>query len=148
MMTNLVILVGMDGSDGGRRALRFALAEALLRGCGVEALRTIHSAGEAELADHELWADVTSVRQEVADAPGVTRNVVAGDPVDVLVDRSASAVLLVVGSHGTSSLIHSALGSVSNAVAQLAHCPVVVVPRDVEGGRSHPAGTSDRSATP
>jgi nucleotide-binding universal stress UspA family protein len=147
-MTNVVILVGMDGSDGGRRALRFALAEAVLRGCGVEAIRAVHSPGEAELADHELWADVTSVRQEVPGSPGVTRNVVAGDPAQVLIDRSAGAVLVVVGSHGTSTLIHSALGSVSNAVAQLAHCPVVVVPRDVEGGGSHPAGTSVRSATP
>jgi nucleotide-binding universal stress UspA family protein len=147
-MTNAVILVGMDGSDGGRRALRFALAEAVLRDCAVEALRTVHAAGEAELADHELWADVTSVRQQAPGAPGVTRKVVAGDPAQVLVDRSVGAELLVVGSHGTSSLIHSALGSVSNAVAQLAHCPVVIVPRDVEGGRSHPAETSIRSATP
>ena len=30
MTTDVLILVGVDGSDGGRRALRFALAEAVL----------------------------------------------------------------------------------------------------------------------
>jgi nucleotide-binding universal stress UspA family protein len=147
MMTDVLILVGVDGSDGGRRALRFALAEAVLRGCAVEAVRTVHAEDETELADHELWTDVESVRREVPGAPAVARTVLAGDPAEVLIDRSAGATLLVVGSHGTSSMIHSALGSVSNAVAQLARCPVVVVPRSVDpGGTSRPDGTSAGSA--
>jgi nucleotide-binding universal stress UspA family protein len=127
------IVAGLDGSDGGRRALRFAVAEAALRGCSVEAVRVVRDGDDAALCEHELWADIESVRHEVADAPGVSGQVVPGDPAAVLIERSAKAALLVVGSHGTSSLIHSAMGSVSTACAQLAQCPVVVLPRAVTG---------------
>jgi hypothetical protein len=37
--------------------------------------------------------------------------------------------LLVVGSHGTTSLRHAMLGSVSEACARMANCPVVVLPQ-------------------
>jgi nucleotide-binding universal stress UspA family protein len=141
-----MILVGVDGSDGGRRALRFALAEAVLRKTSVDAVRTVRAGDDAELAEHELWTDVEAVRRQVPGAPGVTEHVLTGDPAQLLIDRSATAELLVVGSHGTSSLIHSALGSVSNACAQLAHCPVVVLPRSYGAGRSLQDGSSARSA--
>jgi nucleotide-binding universal stress UspA family protein len=142
-----MIVVGVDGSDGGRRALRFALAEAALRNCPVEAVRILRPGDDTALAEHELWTDVEAVRREVPGAPGVSEDVRTGDPAQVLIERSATAALLVVGSHGTSSLIHSALGSVSNACAQLAHCPVVVLPRSLHstGVRSQQEGTSARS---
>jgi nucleotide-binding universal stress UspA family protein len=124
-----MIVVGVDGSDGGRRALRFALAEAVLRDCPVEAVRVMRSGDDAALVEHELWADVEAARREEPEALIVTEQVVTGDPTQVLIGRSTVADLLVLGSHGTSSLIHSAMGSVSNGCAQLAHCPVVVLPR-------------------
>jgi nucleotide-binding universal stress UspA family protein len=126
-----VIVVGVDGSDGGRRALSFALREARLRHCAVEAVRIARTADDVAPSDYELWADIVAMRQQMPDAPGVTLRVFVGDPAEILIERSQTAALLVVGSHGTSSLIHSAMGSVSNACAQLAHCPVVVLPRGV-----------------
>ena len=142
------IVVGVDGSDGGRRALAFALREGRLRQCRVEAVRVARDADEVALSDYELWADIVAMRQELPDAPGVTLRVFVGDPAELLIERSETAELLVVGSHGTASLVHSAMGSVSNACAQLAHCPVVVLPRalHVTGEKSHPDGTSARSA--
>jgi nucleotide-binding universal stress UspA family protein len=53
---------------------------------------------------------------------------VDGEPVDQLLDQSAAAELLVVGRHGTSGLVHSALGGVGDTCARLATCPVVIVP--------------------
>ena len=147
-----VIVVGVDGSDGGRRALSFALREAQLRRCAVEAIRVARSDDDVALCDYELWADIVAMKQQMMhqlpDAPGVTLRVHVGDPAEILIERSETAVLLVVGSHGTNSLIHSAMGSVSNACAQLAHCPVVVLPRGllpvVDKSQEH--GTSVRSA--
>ena len=142
------IVVGVDGSDGGRRALSFALREGRLRHCAVEAVRIARTTEEVALSDYELWADLVAVRQQLPDAPGVTLRVFVGDPAEILIERSESAELLVVGSHGTGSLVHSAMGSVSNACAQLAHCPVVVLPRALHpsGERSRADGTSARSA--
>jgi nucleotide-binding universal stress UspA family protein len=143
-----MIVVGVDGSDGGRRALLFALREAQMRRCAVEAIRVARSEDDVALSDYELWADIVAVRQQLPGAPGVSLRVFVGDPAEILIERSETAVLLVVGSHGTNSLIHSAMGSVSNACAQLAHCPVVVLPRGllpvVDKSQEH--GTSVRSA--
>jgi nucleotide-binding universal stress UspA family protein len=143
-----MIVVGVDGSDGGRRALLFALREAQMRRCAVEAIRVARSEDDVALSDYELWADIVAMRQQLPGARGVSLRVFVGDPAEILIERSETAVLLIVGSHGTNSLIHSAMGSVSNACAQLAHCPVVVLPRGllpvVDKSQEH--GTSVRSA--
>jgi nucleotide-binding universal stress UspA family protein len=57
----------------------------------------------------------------------IEQRLVEGDPGDALVDASASAELVVVGSHGRSGLRAALLGSVSRHVASHAVCPVVVV---------------------
>src|SRR5262245_43352275 len=103
-----MIVVGVDGSDGGRRALSFALREARLRHCDVEAVRVARSEDDVALSDYELWADIVAMRQQVPHAPGVILRVFVGDPAEILIERSETAALLVVGSHGTGSLIHSA----------------------------------------
>ena len=48
-------------------------------------------------------------------------------PTEALVEESAEASLLVVGSRGRGSVLATLLGSVSFAVASTAQCPVVVV---------------------
>jgi nucleotide-binding universal stress UspA family protein len=71
---------------------------------------------------------------------------VDGEPVDQLLDQSAGADLLVVGRHGTSGLVHSALGGVGDACARLATCPVVIVPS--ERRTSPHTGTVQRMRVP
>jgi len=135
-----MIVVGVDGSEGSRRALRWAFAEALLRRCGVEVITAWPSRGTsghlsadeateqrrkaAELQRHAI----DGVRREVETPPATSCEVVRGDVIDVLVRASERADLLVVGSHGISSLRHAGLGSVSEACVRLAECPSVVVP--------------------
>lgn len=70
---------------------------------------------------------------EATDLGGVSvhRLPVHGSPATVLVERSASAGLVVVGSHGRGELSAFLLGSVSRSVLHRSAAPVVIV-RDAE----------------
>jgi nucleotide-binding universal stress UspA family protein len=61
-----------------------------------------------------------------------------GNPVNVLLEHSAGALMLVVGSRGHGGFAGMLLGSVSAAVAEHATCPVLVV----HGDKPVPAVTS------
>jgi nucleotide-binding universal stress UspA family protein len=133
-----VIAVGIDGSEGSGRALRWALDEARLRRCAIEAVTAWPARGsEAEPTEDQARQRVNEtarhvvdgVLRETQDPPPVSHELVHGDAVEVLVQLSGRAQLLVVGTHGVSSIRHAALGSVSEACAMQAACPVVVVPR-------------------
>lgn len=139
-----LVVVGVDGSANGREALRFALAEAALRGARLAVvhswsipsltatgigmipafglLREELSAAAAETLESEL--------ERVAEgAPRVEleRQVVQGDAAGALVERSAGADLLVVGTRGHGTVASTVLGSVSRACLHHAACPVAVV---------------------
>lgn len=65
------------------------------------------------------------LRQISLDVP-VRTAVVSGHPAEVLVNRSKTAALLVVGSRGHSRLDPLMLGSVSAHCAGAARCPTLV----------------------
>ena len=128
---NGTILVGSDGSAGSRRALEWAAEEALLRDAEVQVVIVVdpdQSSVTSQARADEAQRMVEEAASGLARRPSITTRVESGPPVDVLTMLSEQADLLVLGSHGTSSLIHSALGSVSDACARLAACPVVVLP--------------------
>ncbi|MGH3127102.1 MAG: universal stress protein [Gaiellaceae bacterium] len=143
------IVVGVDGSDASREALRWAAEEARLRSAPLVALyvwsfippQPIGDPGllavpagdfpgqlEAE-RDSASGALEAAVADAFAAAPGieVEQKLVEGDPGDALVTESESAQLVVVGSHGRSGLQAALLGSVSRHVTTHAARPVVVV---------------------
>jgi nucleotide-binding universal stress UspA family protein len=125
------IVVGSDGSAGARRALHWALAEADLRGAAVQVVITVDPQGSSvtTIADGERLARETEEAATLHDSDAeVSVGVHEGRPVDVLMSIAAGAQLLVVGSHGTSSIKHNALGSVSDVLARTAPCPVVILP--------------------
>jgi nucleotide-binding universal stress UspA family protein len=104
------ILVGLDGSSGADAA--FGVAAALRDRFGASVRTVVASGGK--------HVDVQAIRDRYAEA-----DVVDGKPVDVLVDGSGDADLLVVGSRGLHGM--KALGSVSERVAHRASCSVLVV---------------------
>lgn len=133
------IVVGVDGSDGGRRALGWAIHEAQARRGTVQAITawrwdTVGSGpGEAatvaqaqaraeRILDEEVGALSTSAGVAIA------AEAVEGRAAPVLTAAARDADLLVLGSHGHSEVYHTVLGSVAEECVRHASCPVVVVP--------------------
>ncbi|BEL05957.1 universal stress protein [Actinoplanes sichuanensis] len=141
MTAKHLIVVGVDGSEGGRRALEWALHEADARGSAVQAVTawswdgmeygpaTATTPAEAEeratrLLDDEIRALVARHGSHIP----VAAAVVEGSPADALADASRTGDLLVLGSHGHGRTRHTVLGSVSQSCIDKAGCPVVVIP--------------------
>ena len=123
------IVVGVDGSEHSKVALRWALREAVLRGAELDVLH-VSSPSEPpseQLADaRQLEAVVHEVVGEDVSVP-VHHHLVDGPPAQALLEAAKRADLLVVGSHGHRAYGGLRLGSVSQQVADHAPCPVVVV---------------------
>jgi nucleotide-binding universal stress UspA family protein len=121
-----MIVVGVDGSEGSRAALRFALEEARLRGAGLHVVHAErHYAGEQ---DRVAWLEDV-VREVVGESPGVEirRSIADGGAASVLVEAATEAEMLVVGSRGHGGFAGLLLGSVGQQVAHHAACPVAIV---------------------
>jgi nucleotide-binding universal stress UspA family protein len=138
------IVVGVDGSDVSTEALGFAFEEASMRGVGLTALHAWQSAyfdapgrgapvlgsvvaEEFQASEMRVLAESISLWTEKLPSVSLAQRVVHGDPVTTLVEASAGAELLVVGSRGRDGFRSLLLGSVSHAVLHHAHCPVTVV---------------------
>jgi nucleotide-binding universal stress UspA family protein len=138
MSSSYVIVVGVDGSEGGRRALRWAAREATARGATVEAVAAwrwdLPSGGVEVDGDPDEDPKRRAARMlaaQVADLPAgvsVTAQVLEGRPAEVLGTAARAADLLVLGSHGHSRAWHTVLGSVAEECVRTATCPVVVIP--------------------
>jgi nucleotide-binding universal stress UspA family protein len=138
------IVVGIDGSQGARRALEWAVAEAKLRDAhlvvihawlepAAVAVGSVITAGgvEPEIFEDTAWRIMTDVLAEVDTAglpQGMESHVIAGGPARALLDAAKDADLIVVGSRGLGGFSGLLLGSVSQQVAHHATCPVVIIP--------------------
>lgn len=136
------IVVGIDDSQGSRSAVAWALREAELRGATITAVHTWtmpwsegfntewavdKAAFEAE-ARSMMTGIIDQARSDAGGEVAVDLIVVDGvSAVAALIETSAGADLLVVGSRGRSALTGFALGSVSAACAHRSECPVVIV---------------------
>ncbi|GAB1691678.1 universal stress protein [Krasilnikovia sp. M28-CT-15] len=145
MTDNYLIVVGVDGSVGSRRALEWAAREAATRGGAVQAVTAWSWDGieygpmtatspdeEAQRAAELLDREVKALAVQRGTAQPVAAEVIEGRPADVLSAAAASADLLVLGSHGHSRVRHTVLGSVSEECIRKARCPVVVIPVPAE----------------
>jgi nucleotide-binding universal stress UspA family protein len=132
------IVVGVDGSPAGRRALQWAVREADRRGREVRAVigwrwdivdftNTI-SSDAADDADRTINREVQSLAADERARVSISTQVVEGRPADVLTKAANHADLLVIGSHGHSHRLHEVLGSVAEECIRNAPCPVVVLP--------------------
>ena len=143
------IVVGIDGSEGSRAALVWALGEAARRGVdlvAVSAFPVDFYWSDAYLLDPsriDAVRDDTEARAramvdearrdprlgDASGSPGlpVRTIVVGGAPAEHLVQAAEDADLLVVGSRGRSGVRSTLLGSVALHCVTHARCPVVVV---------------------
>src|SRR3974390_3169924 len=130
------IVVGVDGFESSKAALRWAIRQAKLTGAVVEAVTAWHvpvGTGWVPAADTpDYQEDAFSVLAEAmtemcAVDPGVQGcpRGVEGRAGPVLVDAADGADLLVVGSRGHRGLAEALLGSVGQYCANNASCPVV-----------------------
>lgn len=137
-----VVVVGIDGSAGATAALRWAAAEARLRGgrllivhawtpvytdvlLGGGFSRSRVDGSHAHQAAKELLAQATAGLD--ADGVEIERRAVEGGAPEVLVAAADEGDLLVVGSRGHGGFAGLLLGSVSQQCAHHARCPVVIV---------------------
>jgi nucleotide-binding universal stress UspA family protein len=137
------LVVGVDGSESSRRALEWALEESRLRKLELTAIGVVQihlvalSVPGYPYADEryidDLLADTQKLVANQVDQVGpgpevkVTSRAVLGSPAEVLVDASAQAEMLVVGSRGRGGFSGLLLGSVSQQCVSHARCPVVVM---------------------
>ena len=136
--------MGVDSSDGARRALEWAVAEARLRGAAVEAVHVWQlpyflstPLGDLPIERGDLEDTAQAELDGVVDAIDATglaepiiRTVAVGNPAGVLLETARDADLLVVGARGHGGFAGLLLGSVSQQVVHHAPCPVVIVPHD------------------
>jgi len=137
-----LIVAGVDGSEESKRALRWALAEARLRGARLRAVYAwtypfTAGPGYMQPLDPDLQGSLQKEAEHMLDEAlaevgtegvEVERAAVEGPPAAMLVEAAEGADLLVVGSRGRGGFSGLLLGSVSQQCAHHAPCPVVIVP--------------------
>ena len=137
-----LIVVGIDGSEHSKKALRWALDEARLRsaslrvvyawtmpvffGYGVAQAATLDPQSLRAAAKENLDTALDAVAGGV-EGVSIERKAVEGLAAQVLVDEAKDADLLVVGSRGHGGFTGLLLGSVSQQCAHHAPCAVVIV---------------------
>ena len=142
MSTWSTVLVGVDGSPPSHKALAWAAAEAADHRADLVVVNVWEhtippptgsvSVSERYVPDpsqrtaEDLLREIKEVLGE--DPPVLVQpRVKQGSPAKVLIEASADADLLVVGTRGHGGFRGLVLGSVSHHVAAYAHCPVTVV---------------------
>jgi nucleotide-binding universal stress UspA family protein len=150
------IVVGVDGSEPSKQALRWACFLADAVGGTVEAVIAWHpftvwgSVGTGWVAmpadwnpEQEAAKALTATLDQVFGAhrpKGLELTVREGNAAKVLLELSKDARMLVVGSRGHGGFAGLLLGSVSGACAEHATCPVLVL----HGTTPLPPRTDDR----
>jgi len=130
------VLVGIDGSPASELATAIAFDEASRRGVELIALHAWSDVEVFELPGLDWSAVKSDAERSLAERlagwqeryPDVTvhRLVVCDRPARQLIEKSESAQLVVVGSHGRGGLSGMLLGSVSNAIVHSVRMPVIV----------------------
>ena len=141
-----VVVAGVDGSAESIAALGWASRYAAATGAKVRAVHAWHYPAAFGVApegrapqpvtaevEQRLGDDLAQAVAQVYPDPAdreVETVLRYGHPVEVLIDESKNADLLVVGHHGHSAFTGMLVGSVSIHCVTSAACPVVVVRGD------------------
>ncbi len=143
----LRIIVGVDGSEQSQAALGWAIGQAELAGADLVLAHTWNpdsyatpamagavpdmiQAGALNDEAEELaqaWLDDLVTATATRTTASVSGVLASGSPAGHVLDLSAEAIMVVVGSRGRGGLRSAVLGSTSQQIAHHAQCPVVVV---------------------
>lgn len=136
------IVVGFDGGTESKAALAAGAELARTHGARLKLLTVVEPATQAlgwagAYVYPEYREDALTIAREdqedaIRDLPGdveVTSEIVEGIAARVLLDVSADADLLVLGSRGYGPIRRVLLGGVSTRVAGATSCPLLVLPR-------------------
>jgi nucleotide-binding universal stress UspA family protein len=148
-LTQLGVVVGVDGSADSVAALRWAADEASMRNIpltlvhvlptpegGFQAWGLSTAPLPADLDRQQVrhaWQVIDDALRIVKDSGAenhrltVNKEVLVSPVVPTLVDLAKDAAMLVVGSRGQTALRRLLLGSVSTGLIQHARCPVAVI---------------------
>lgn len=131
------IVVGVDGSEPSLRALAKSVGLARSLNTNVNIITTWRYFTEYNNIGVTDWSPQADAQEILGDAcrrqfgdivpEWVSFDSAEGDPAQRLIDASADAEMLVVGSRGHGGVVGLLLGSVSSSCAEKAHCPVLVV---------------------
>ncbi|MGW5641089.1 universal stress protein, partial [Streptomyces sp. NPDC003832] len=139
------VVVGVDGSEPGERAVEFAFAEAALRKAPLVAVHAWNTwnaplpppqhtsepyanpPGTLSGEEERLLSEALAGHRERYPDVVVEHRVVRGRTREVLIEASRSAQLVVVGARGRGGFQGLLLGSVSQALLHHAHSPLAVV---------------------
>lgn len=135
-----VVVVGVDGSDTSRDAMRWALSQAALTGAELRAVSSwrwpnyitrippgVDLANETGEMLDGVVEQVLAENPEAGAAVAVSKHVVEGPAGPALLTQSHGATLLVVGARGRAAFPGMLLGSVAEYCVREGTCPVVVV---------------------
>jgi nucleotide-binding universal stress UspA family protein len=138
------IVVGVDGSEGSKNALRWAARIAEATGARVDAIAAW------ELTSLYGWSALSAIPAIYSPQPEIEKSLnetvdevfgserpkdmrvkaLEGPAAKTLLTAADGALMIVVGSRGRGGFTGLLLGSVSAKVAEHAHCPVLVVHGD------------------
>lgn len=142
MVTDAVIIVGVDGSPSGNAAVDWAARAAAMRNCALTfvyadapvigmwmappvagAVLDWHDEHGSKIVD----AAVQRAKEGANGSLRITGEVMTEGTVPALVQMSREAQMVVVGCRGRGALARTLLGSVSMGLVHHAHCPVAVI---------------------
>lgn len=152
MPTQQTVTAGIDGSPESLDAAGWAAREALRRDLP---LHVVHACDPAAERRRPPEVDVPFHREDgtlgravlqlsrAYPALRILDEEVAGSPAGALLAAARSSALLVVGSHGAGALTRVMIGSVAQAVAARASCPVALVQSGEDHSRDEHQGPTN-----
>jgi len=151
------IVVGVDGSAASKVAVDWAARDAAMKGLDLKLVHALNppvvmafpevpmppgylqwQEGEArKFLDAAAEVAAAATKQAAKDV-NISHEMLSGSSIPTLVEASKGAHMIVVGCRGHGALARGLLGSVSNALAHHALCPVAVI-HDEDPLMPHPS---------
>lgn len=134
------IIIGVDGTEHSRQAIRWGLQRATARKASVELMHiaddsflseTAAFLSEAQAASEKMLQAEIKFAQDEGFTGEISGTAIVGHPIGELEKASKRANMVVLGAHTGSKMAGSFFGTRAVKVAAVAHCPVAVVPSEI-----------------